>query len=113
MTAYCVIAVCRPVPYDNEAYSANGNSSVFADGDNLIANFGSRFERKCPNDKKETETASAPASSSEKNNSTASYFALGGLIILGVAASICPFDGPVGDIAAWSAVSAQAASMSF
>ncbi|WP_238485448.1 DUF4150 domain-containing protein [Rahnella ecdela] len=37
-----------PVPYDNEAYSAdltNGTSSVFADGGNMIANFGSKFAR--------------------------------------------------------------------
>lgn len=37
-----------PVPYENEAYSAdltNGTSSVFADGGNMIANFGSKFAR--------------------------------------------------------------------
>ncbi|CAM4054079.1 DUF4150 domain-containing protein [Rahnella bruchi] len=37
-----------PVPYENEAYSAdltNGTSSVFADGGNTIANFGSKFAR--------------------------------------------------------------------
>lgn len=37
-----------PVPYENEAYSAdltNGTSSVFADGGNMIANFGSMFAR--------------------------------------------------------------------
>lgn len=37
-----------PVPYENEAYSAdltNGTSSVFADGGNMIANFGSQFAR--------------------------------------------------------------------
>lgn len=37
-----------PIPYENEAYSAdltNGTSSVFADGGNMIANFGSQFAR--------------------------------------------------------------------
>lgn len=37
-----------PIPYQNEAYSADltaGTSSVFADGGNMIANFGSRFAR--------------------------------------------------------------------
>lgn len=37
-----------PVPYENEAYSSdltNGTSSVFADGGNSIANFGSKFAR--------------------------------------------------------------------
>lgn len=37
-----------PIPYENEAYSsdlANGTSSVFADGGNMIANYGSIFAR--------------------------------------------------------------------
>lgn len=37
-----------PIPYENEAYSSdltNGTSSVFADGGNMVANFGSIFAR--------------------------------------------------------------------
>lgn len=37
-----------PIPYENEAYSTDlikGTSSVFADGGNMIANFGSCFAR--------------------------------------------------------------------
>lgn len=37
-----------PIPYDNEAYSADlikGTISVFADGENMIANLGSQFAR--------------------------------------------------------------------
>lgn len=37
-----------PIPYENEAYSRDlikGTHSVFADGNNMIANFGSCFAR--------------------------------------------------------------------
>lgn len=41
-------ALGLPIPYENEAYSTdltNGTSSVFADGGNMIANYGSQFAR--------------------------------------------------------------------
>lgn len=93
--------------YERMAEKLDGNYKTF------FVEKCSDWPKKCPNNKKETEVISAPAPEYEKKNSTASYFALGGLVILGVAASICPFDGPVGDIVVWSAVSAQTASMSF
>lgn len=69
------------------------------------------WPEKCPNEYKvqEPETATETVI----KNSTSSYFMLGGLIVLGGAATLCPFDGPVGDVAAWSAVAGQTASMSF
>ena len=69
------------------------------------------WPKKCPNEKKEQESESA--TEPEKSNSTSSYFILGGLVVLGVVATLCPFDGPVGDAVAWSAVAGQAASMGF
>lgn len=70
------------------------------------------FPDECPNPKPVTEPEPAPAPATEENEN--SGWAWAGLITLGVvavAATLCPFDGPVGDVAAWTAFGAQATAM--
>ncbi|EHM2232042.1 hypothetical protein WDS27_000853 [Salmonella bongori] len=70
------------------------------------------WPKTCPNEKpqEQPQTETQPE---EKSASAAQYAILGGLVVVAVIASLCPFDGPAGDIVAWGAVSTQAESMTF
>ncbi|EOX8567325.1 Flp family type IVb pilin [Salmonella bongori] len=70
------------------------------------------WPKTCPNEKprEQPQTETQPE---EKSASAAQYAILGGLVVVAVIATLCPFDGPAGDIVTWGAVSAQAGSMTF
>ncbi|HHQ6575726.1 TPA: DUF4150 domain-containing protein [Serratia fonticola] len=70
------------------------------------------FPDECPNPKPVPVPEPVPAPATEEKEN--SGWAWAGLITLGVvavAATLCPFDGPVGDVAAWTAFGAQATAM--
>lgn len=54
-------------------------------------------------------TAPVPIEAPEPQQETKTDFLMWGLVGVAVVATLCPFDGPVGDTAAWSAVAARAA----
>ncbi|EGE4660856.1 DUF4150 domain-containing protein [Salmonella bongori serovar 48:i:- str. 94-0708] len=70
------------------------------------------WPKTCPNEKpqEQPQTETQPE---EKSASAAQYAILGGLVVVAVIATLCPFDGPAGDIVTWGAVSTQAGSMAF
>ncbi|EJX0403658.1 DUF4150 domain-containing protein [Salmonella enterica] len=70
------------------------------------------FPDECPRPKPVPAPEPAPDPATEKNEN--SGWAWAGLIALGVvavAATLCPFDGPVGDAVTWTAFGAQATAM--
>lgn len=68
------------------------------------------WPKKCPNNPKPVEEpATAKSEVTESQEEHGTDWVLVGLTVVAIAATLCPFDGPVGDAVAWSAVAARTA----